>query len=65
MSDTELTELVERCRNVAMTPDQSREQAINFVYGNLVLSNPNVTREKVEKAYTALYDRNAGQEATP
>jgi hypothetical protein len=28
-----------------------RAQAISFVYGNLAIENPNITREMVEKAY--------------
>lgn len=42
-------------RVALMTPlDQAkmrRDQAISFVYGNLVIANPNVTREMVEQAY--------------
>lgn len=38
----------------AMTPEQKRElhrqQRISWVYGNLALDNPNITREMVEKA---------------
>ncbi len=31
----------------------TREEVISWVYGNCVMSNPNVTREMVEKAYDA------------
>lgn len=38
----------------AMTPEAKREmhrqQRISWVYGNLALSNPSITREMVEKA---------------
>ena len=38
----------------AMTPEQKKEmhrqQRISWVYGNLALSNPSITREMVEKA---------------
>lgn len=37
-----------------MSPDQKRElhraQRISWVYGNLALSNPDITREMVEEA---------------
>jgi hypothetical protein len=37
-----------------LTPDEQRrhrrDQRISWVYGNLALSNPNITREMVEEA---------------
>lgn len=33
-----------------MTPSEREQQRRDFVYGNAVLSNPNVTREKVDVA---------------
>ena len=32
----------------------TRDEAIDWAYGNTVLSNPNVTREMVERAYDEL-----------
>ena len=32
-----------------MTPEQMREQRISFVYGNIGMSNPSITREMVER----------------
>lgn len=42
-----------------LTPEQQqahrREQAISFVYGNVSLHNPNITREMVEREYAKKY----------
>lgn len=45
-----LTALIEKARHYVMTPEERREQAISFAYGNVHYSNPSVTREDVEKA---------------
>lgn len=52
----ELDELIRKsiAEYEAMTPEQKkamhRAQRISWVYGNLALSNPSITREMVEKA---------------
>jgi len=52
----ELDALIARAKEAynAMTPEQKKEmhrqQRISWVYGNLALSNPSITREMVEKA---------------
>ncbi len=42
----------------ALSPEEKiayrREQAISFAYGNVSLSNPDVTREMVEEAFDRL-----------
>jgi hypothetical protein len=38
-----------------MTPEQEREQRISFVYGNVGMSNPDVTRKMVEDAVDGVY----------
>jgi DNA invertase Pin-like site-specific DNA recombinase len=38
-----------KARLAPMTEAEKREQRISFVYGNVSLSNPNVTREMVER----------------
>jgi hypothetical protein len=44
--------LLNRIRSLPpMTIEERRRQAISFAYGNAKLSNPNVTREMVERAY--------------
>ena len=43
-----------------MTDAEQREQRVSFAYGNLVLSDPTVTREYVD-AVAAQMDREAGR----
>jgi hypothetical protein len=40
--------------NARMTPEDWKRQRISFAYGNGVLSNPEITRESVERAAIAL-----------
>jgi hypothetical protein len=46
-----LDALIEKARSHIMTPEQQQAQAKSFVYGNVALSNPAVTREMVEEAF--------------
>ncbi len=52
----ELDALIKQYRETVakMTPDEKkamlRKRRISWVYGNLALDNPNITREMVEKA---------------
>lgn len=46
----DIDDLIERARNILMTPEQEREQRISFVYGNCAIENPRITREMVEDA---------------
>ncbi len=46
----ELEELLERSKAIVMTPEQREEQRRSFAYGNAKISNPNVTREMVDRA---------------
>jgi len=50
-----LRELLLRAENHKMTAEEKRAQAISFAYGNCKLSNENITREQVEKAYDKLH----------
>jgi hypothetical protein len=45
-----LTALLEAARNHEMTPEERREQRISFVYGNLAIDDPSVTKEHVREA---------------
>lgn len=46
-----LRELLRRVYHLPpMTKEERDKQRISFVYGNLNMSNPNITREMVEKA---------------
>ena len=42
-----------------MTPAQQREQRISFVYGNVGMSNPSVTRKMVEDVVDGVRPRPA------
>lgn len=48
VTDPELLALLERAKGYQMTPDEIRAQRISFVYGNVALDNPTITREQVE-----------------
>lgn len=37
------------------TPEERREQTVSFVWGNLAIDEPTVTREEVELAYDNLH----------
>lgn len=45
-----LRELVERVRQIEMTPAQASEQRRSFVYGNTHIENEMITREMVADA---------------
>lgn len=57
MDDAKLNELIEKARNIKMTPEQEAAQRRSFAYGNLAIENPNVTREMVERADVEQEDR--------
>jgi hypothetical protein len=46
----ELQELVERARQIEMTPDQVAAQRQSFAYGNTHIENDRITREMVAEA---------------
>lgn len=46
----DLDTLIAKARDHKMSPAEREAQRRSFVYGNVHLSNPNVTREVVEKA---------------
>lgn len=43
----ELEKLLEKARQIEMTPDAEREQRQSFVYGNTHIENDRITRELV------------------
>jgi hypothetical protein len=43
----DLQELVDRTREIEMTPNQLREQRRSFAYGNTHIENERITREMV------------------
>lgn len=49
-----LREAIARARKHVMTQAERDEQAINFAYGNVKLSNPNATLEGVRAAFERL-----------
>ncbi len=51
---------VRRLRAAGRLPSRpTRDETIDWAYGNTVLSNPSVTREMVEQAYDELKSRGA------
>ena len=47
---TRLQWLLDEARNLVMTPEEKEEQRRSFVYGNIKIENPRITREMVDKA---------------
>lgn len=45
-----LDDLLADARNRVQTASEKEEQRRSFAYGNLKLSNPNVTREDIDRA---------------
>jgi hypothetical protein len=54
MSD-ELKALLDQVRGYRMTPEEIREQAISFAYGNGHIDDRRVTREGITRAVDAVY----------
>ncbi len=54
MSDT-LKTLLEGVRGYQMTPDEVREQAISFAYGNGHIEDARITRDEIARAVDAVY----------
>ena len=52
-----LSRLIELARAVRMNEEQREEQRRSFVYGNLAIENPRITREMVDKAADAIKAR--------
>lgn len=50
----ELQELVDRTREIEMTPNQLREQRRSFAYGNTHIENERITREMVAEVEARL-----------
>ncbi|CCD86737.1 conserved protein of unknown function [Bradyrhizobium sp. ORS 285] len=53
----DLKELVERARQIEMTPDQLGEQRRSFAYGNTNIENERITRQMVADLDKKLYGR--------
>ena len=45
----ELEYLIERARNVKMSPQEKEEQRRSFAYGNTSIENPRITREMIDQ----------------
>ena len=56
-----LDELIERSRDIVMSPEQLRAQRRSFAYGNTTIANPNVTREIIARV-DADFERIFGSE---
>jgi hypothetical protein len=60
----EMKALVERARQYRMTPEEIREQVIDFAYGNCHFEDQRVTREGIARA-AAEFDRQRATTGTP
>ena len=49
-----LEELLRRAKDVHMTPEEQDEQLRSWVFGNVALSNPAVTKEMVDSVVDEL-----------
>ena len=56
-----LDELIERSRNISMSPEQLRAQRRSFACGNTTIANPDVTREIIVRV-DADFERIFGSE---
>jgi hypothetical protein len=54
----ELKELVERARQIEMTPAQLGEQRRSFAYGNTHIENERITREMVADLDARIHTNN-------
>jgi len=45
-----LDELIERSRDISLSPEQVRAQRRSVAYGNTTIANPDVTREIIARA---------------
>jgi len=50
-----LRQMLLALKDYKMTAEEKRAQAISFAYGNCKLSNENITKEQVERAYDQLH----------
>lgn len=44
-----ISEMIELARSVRMTPAQEEAQRRSFVFGNVAIENPSITREFVDR----------------
>ncbi len=49
-----LKALLERARNVRMTPEEQEEQRRSFAYGNTKIENDRITREIIDREAESL-----------
>jgi hypothetical protein len=52
-----LNDLLEAAKHVVLTPEEKEQQRRNFAYGNVVIENPRITREMVDRAADELNER--------
>lgn len=55
---SELDDLIERSRNVKMTPDEQEEQRRSFAYANGQIENPRISRESIDREADRMADEN-------
>ena len=57
-----LSQLIELSKTIKMSAEQQEDQRISFVYGNLKIDNPNITREMVRQVAKNLKNKPKQQE---
>jgi hypothetical protein len=55
---TQLQYLLQAAKNCVFTPEEKEQQRRSFAYGNTVIENPRITRERVDRAADMLNERN-------
>jgi hypothetical protein len=58
---TPLKDLIEAARTIEITPEMAREQRQSFVFGNVSMHNPDVTRELVAEVDAELQNNEASK----
>lgn len=56
----ELEALIERARNHVMSPEEREAQQRSWVIGNVMLSNPDMTRARANQIYDEIVGRGEG-----
>lgn len=57
-----LEALLERARNVRMTPEEQEEQRRSFAYGNTKIENDRITREIIDREAESLAAEDGSEE---
>lgn len=62
MAQKKLKNSLEKAKDVVMTDKEKEKQRRSFVYGNLKLHNPKITRKDIDEAADRLNNQSMEQE---